>query len=380
MVSKYTVYRKNILKLIYQNENISRKNLHDLLNLRFATITHITRDLIKEGIIEESGKRKRKSKGRPHELLKIIPNSKYFIGCELTPEKIISVILNFKGEFIGQKTVNLDETDKKEEILIKIVNLLKNLIEESKIEKNKICGIGFVDPGIVDMQKGVSVFSSILPGWENVHIRDYLKQKLSINTLIIGSSQSKVLSEKFLGKGRKSKNIIFIEYGKGIACGIINDNKIIHGQGGVAGEFGHVKIPYKDEICNCGKRGCLESIISVPAILKKIKDVKGTELKMNEIIERYEKGDSEIKKFMDDVFNILVFSVSNLINILNPEIVIFDKNFLVFEKEFKNIFEKIKENMVYEYPVSFEISDFGEEIGAIGGACLVISNFLGLDI
>ncbi|MGB9677493.1 MAG: ROK family protein, partial [Candidatus Ratteibacteria bacterium] len=339
MVSKYKGYRKNILKLIYQYGSISRKNLHDLLDLRFATITHITRELIKEGIIKESGKRKSKNRGRPHELLEIIPDSRYFIGCELTSEKIISVILNFKGEIIGIKKMDIGKNDKKEEILTKIVKVMKNLIKENKIEKNRICGIGFVDPGIVDIERGISVFSSILPGWKNVPVRDYLKEELSITTYIIGSSQSKVLSEKFFGKGKKGKNIIFIEYGKGIACGIINDNKTIHGIGGVAGELGHTKIPYREEICNCGKKGCLEAIISIPAIIKKIKDIIGIELKMEDIVERYKDGDSEIKNTMDDVFKILVLSVSNLINMLNPEIVIFDKNFLVFEKEFENIIE-----------------------------------------
>jgi hypothetical protein len=60
--------------------------------------------------------------------------------------------------------------------------------------------------------------------------------------------------------------------------------------------------------------------------------------------------------------------------------VILDKNFLLFEKFLDGFIEKIKSNMVYDYPVKFKLSNFDDDIGAIGGACLSISKFLGLDI
>ncbi len=380
MLSKYEIHKKNILNKIYEKEKISRKDLHELLDLRFATITKIVKELIKEGIIKETGKKRKKEVGRPHSLLKIIPDSRFFIGCELSPEKITGVILNFKGEIIINNKTNIDKKDTKKGILKKIVSLLENIITKSKIEKKEICGIGFVDPGIVDVKKGISVFSSILPQWKNVETKKYIEEKLNIKTFIIGSSQAKVLSEKFFGEGKDSKNFIFVEFGDGIACGIMSEGKIIHGLGGVAGEFGHIKIYDRKEICNCGKIGCLEAIASIPAIEKKVMKTTGKKLNINEIIYEYEKNNLEIKRTIDDVFEIFALSISNLINLLNPELVILDKNFLLFEKFLDVFIKKIKINMVYEYSIKFKISNFKENIGAIGGACLSLSKFLGLDI
>jgi len=379
MVQKYVIYKNNVLKTIYQKEKISRKELHDLLDIRFATITNIIKDFIKEGIIEERGKRKKNKAGRPHSLLRIVPNGKFFIGCELNPEKIISVILNFRGEIIGSNSIKIGNELKKEEILKEIKSVLKMLIEESKIEKEKIFGIGFVDPGIVDMEKGISLFSSIMPEWRNIPIKSYLEEHLSIQTFIIGTSQAKILSEKFFGKGKGCKNFIFIEYGEGVSCGVIIENRVIHGTGGVAGEFGHIKIINRNELCNCGKKGCLEAIVSIPAIIKKIKDITGENLNISEIVVKCEK-ENKIRKVVEEAFEIFGISVSNLVNLFNPETIILDKNFKIFEKFLNGFFEKIKLNMVYNYPVKFEISDFGEEIGAIGGGCLSLSKFLGLDI
>ncbi|MGB9678105.1 MAG: ROK family protein [Candidatus Ratteibacteria bacterium] len=378
MVSKILFYRKNILKEIYEKDGISRKELHELLDIRFATITQIVRSFINEGIIEEVGKKK-KGKGRPHLLLKIVPDSKFFVGCELTPKKIISVILNFKGKIVGSGELDIKSNDDKNEILKKIVDLIKYVIERNKIEKKKIWGIGFVDPGIIDIEKGISIFSSILPQWKDVETTRYIEKNLGIKTFIIGTSQVKVLSEKFFGKGKRSKNFIFIELGEGVGCGIMNEGKIIHGVGGVAGEFGHIKIYGRKELCSCGGIGCLEAIVSIPSIEKRVEIIKGERLRINDIVDKYEEN-SEIKNIIDDVIDVFSLSISNLINILNPELVIFDKNFQFFEKLLDKIIEKIKNNMVYNYPVKFEISDFDENIGAIGGACFSISKFLQLDI
>ncbi|MFN4227316.1 MAG: ROK family protein [Candidatus Ratteibacteria bacterium] len=378
MGSKYLIHKKNVLKTIYEKGKISRKKLHEFLDIRFATITEIVKELKKEGIIKEVEREKNQKSGRPCTLLSIIPDSKFFIGCELTPHNIISVILNFNGNVVEKAKLNINFDDEKEKIQKGIIKVLSDLI--SKVEKDKINGIGFVDPGIVDIEKGISLFSSIMPQWKNVPIKQYLEEAFSLETFVIGSSQAKVLSEKFYGKGKKCKNFIFVEYGDGISCGVISEDRVIHGIGGVAGEFGHIKIEGRYEICKCGKRGCLESIASIPGILNIIKEKTGRLLDINLVLERYKSGDHEIKKILDEILGIFAVSVSNLINLFNPEMIIFDNNFQIFKDFFDTIFEKIKENMVYNYSVKFEISNFGEEIGAIGGACLSMSKFLKLDI
>lgn len=380
MDTKYNLHRTNILKTIYEKGQISRKKLHDLLDIRFATITDITKELIIQGIIEESGKERNEKGGRPHSLLRIVPDSKFFIGCELNVEKIIGVILNFEGRIISKEKLKIEKNESKEEIKRKIIALLKNLIFKSQVEKTKISGIGFVDPGLVDVEKGISLFSSILPQWRDIFIKKYIEDEISIETYVIGTSQAKVLSEKFFGKGKNYKNFIFIEYGEGISCGIISENKVIHGIGGVAGEFGHIKITGRKEICNCGGIGCLEAIASIPSILKKVRDVKGKDLKIEEVVKGYIKGDEEIKKVLDEIFEILCLSISNLINLFNPEMIIFDRQFQIFIEILDKFVEKITKNMVYNYPLKFEFSEFGEEIGAIGGGCLSIGKFLKLDI
>ncbi|MCM8804917.1 MAG: ROK family protein [Candidatus Omnitrophica bacterium] len=381
MSSKYLIHKNNVLKVIYQNENISRKKLHDLLDLRFATITNITKELIEERLIEEIGREKSINKGRPHTLLRIVPNSRFFIGCELEPEKILSLILNFKGEIISKEEVDFGKDIGKEEILNEIVNLIKKMVAKSKIEKNRIFGIGFVDPGIIDIEKGVSIFSTILPQWKNVNTKQYIEEKIGIETFIIGTSQAKVLSERFFGEGKEKDDFIFIEFGEGIGCGIMSKGRIVHGIGGVAGEFGHIQFPERTEVCNCGKKGCLEAIVSIPSIEKKIKEIVGKDLKIKEIKEEFDKGDEKIKEILKEVFELFSISISNLINLLNPGLVILDKNFLFFKNLLNEfLIENIKKHMVYQYDIKFEISKFGEEIGAIGGACLSMSKFLKLDI
>lgn len=379
-IKKNEYYKKEILNFIYNNQPVSRIRIGEITGIRLATITWAVKELIAEGLVKETGKLKnRQGVGRKEKILEIIPEGKFFIGCELRPGEIHSVLLNFKGEIINTELCRISVKEKSSKILADINSIIYSLIRKARVPYRRIYGMAFVDPGVIDIDKGISLSSTIMPSWKNVPVKKYLEEKLKFRVFLINTSQAKVLAEYFFGKGKGINDLIFIEYGEGISCGIISDSKVVGGYMEIAGEMGHFSFPGREEKCRCGNTGCLESIASIPSIERKIKKIiPDKEIHtLKDIICTFEKGEPIVAKVLNDVSNVMGIAVANVVKLLNPEVVIFDSNLRKMGDKFiEKVFSSIRKNIIYGEKVKFEISDMGKEQGALGGAALTLQNFL----
>jgi len=372
-------YKAPILNLVYERQPISRIGIGRITGIRLATITEVVRELIAKGLVREKGKKeRRKGAGRKEALLEIVPEGRFFIGCELLPSKIDCLILNFKGKIVGKKSAEIRCNEDSLSILSDITSLVLSLIKETKIPKTRIYGLGFVDPGIIDVEKGIAVFSSIMPNWRDVPVKKYLEKKLGFSVFLINTSQAKVLAEHLFGRGKGINNLIFVEYGEGISCGIISEEKVIGGYTEIAGEMGHFTFPARREKCRCGKKGCLEAIAGIPAIEKKVRQLrKEKDISIEGIVSAFEKGDTIACKIMDEASSFLSIAVANVIKLLNPELVVLDRNFLRLGEKFISIFlSGIRSHLLYGESIRFDISNIGNDQAALGGAALTLQHFL----
>ncbi|MCM8777841.1 MAG: hypothetical protein NC905_06240, partial [Candidatus Omnitrophica bacterium] len=160
-IKKNEYYKAQILNLIYNKQLISRIRIGEMTGIRLATITEIVRILIKEGLVKETGKiRNRQGVGRKEKILEIIPEGKFFIGCELRPGEIQTLLLNFKGEIVHTELCSITPEQKSDEVLVNIKSIINLLIKKVGIPYKKIYGMGFVDPGVIDVEKGISISST----------------------------------------------------------------------------------------------------------------------------------------------------------------------------------------------------------------------------
>ncbi len=394
--TRYNEYKSRALRTVYSSGGISRTRLGQSLDVRLATITEIGRELLSEGLLKETGKvRNPRGVGKNETLLAIRPEGKYFIGCELFPEKIAVKFLNLQGHTVFEKIIKLSEKDKFD-ILDRIISEIEKEIKKLKIGRAGIYGLGFVDPGIIDVERGYSVFSTIMPEWKDVPTRNYLSKKLALPVFMLGTSQARALAECLFGSGRGVSNFLFIEYSKGIACGMVSEGRLVRGKNELAGEFGHFRFINRDELCNCGRKGCLEAIAGAPAleekarkasasgngkILKKLSGADPERINMEMLVEAAARGDRDSLEILDGASGLISTAVSNLIHALDPAKVIFDSSFLVFGREFMDdLFERIRKEVIFPGKIEFEISKIDSLEGALGGAGLALHEFLGLGV
>ncbi|HOL67832.1 MAG TPA: ROK family protein, partial [bacterium] len=296
---------------------------------------------------------KKNRPGRRAGLLEIKPEGRFVLGVELTVHGLSGVLMNLLGEVVKSEEISFGAKAGREEIL----NSLKKLVTSLLSFSPEVCraGLGFVDPGLVDFKQGVSLYSTILPSWKNVPIKKLLEETYHLPVVLSNSEQAKAMAERWFGQARGVDDFVFIEYGEGIACGIFARGQPVRGGQSIAGELGHTRIMGEAIRCRCGRQGCLEALCCWP-VLRTLR----------------EKGD---RKKLEQRLQYLAVTIGNLANILNPSLIILDRNFLSLgETEAESLIRAIKEEILPEERSLLEVtvSKLGPQIGALGGAASVL--------
>jgi glucokinase len=152
-------------------------------------------------------------------------------------------------------------------VMKRMGDLALQVIAASGRPKSEFGGVGIGLPGVLDMEKGLTIFLPNLPGtWPNVPIRDTLSRHTGLPVSILNDVRAITFGEWRFGAGRGVETIACFAIGTGVGGGLVINGKLHLGIGGTAGELGHMSIDLNGPVCGCGNRGCLEVYASGPAI------------------------------------------------------------------------------------------------------------------
>lgn len=298
-------------------------------------------------------------------------------------------IVKKTGQII-HKIVRPTEADAGRDAVIKnIINGIDEILYLSKIKKSSILGISLATPGFIDINKGIITFSPNLPGWRNVNLGKIIKDSLDIPVTIENDANAAAFGERWLGAGKNSSNLLCITMGTGIGGGIILDNKIWHGDKGMAGEIGHITVNPDGPLCNCGNYGCLEAYSSGTGIINRIIDAmkKGkktallsmikngiNEITPEKIFLAAKKGDPLSLELVEDAGKYLGIAISDFANLLNIKTIILYgglvSSFSLFAKRMK---EEIIKRTIPSFSKEVKVLKAGlkGDAGIIGAAGVV---------
>ena len=242
--------------------------------------------------------------------------TKYLIGVDVGATKIAA------GLVFGKKVIKIikipTQTNKgKKTILNNIIAAIK------KIYHPKVLKIGIGITGQIDQKKGMVISSPNLPkNFKNVRLAEIIQKKFKKPVKIENDVNCFTLAESIWGAGKKYNYVIGVTLGTGVGGGIVINKKIYLGRNGWAGEFGHMTIVANGLKCSCGQRGHLEAYTAGPAMIKLYKKLTGKTLDTLAIEEKYKLGEKAAKQTFKQISGYLALGLVNLINTLNPDIIV----------------------------------------------------------
>ena len=294
------------------------------------------------------------------------------LGIDLGGTKIEAIVIESKE---NSKEVIRHRVDTEEEKgYLQVLNNIKLLVEyiENKIN-HKFNKLGIGTPGTIDPETGLlkNSNSQCLNGKS---IQKDLSETLDKIILIQNDANCFALAETLLGSVKdqypNARNVFGIIMGTGVGGGVIINGKTVYGSQGIGGEWGHTIVTDSGDECYCGKRGCVETVISGRALQTYYSNISGRKLKFEEI---YALKDSD--KYAKETFDRLIIhfgkGLSNVVNILDPEVIVLGGGLSNIEELYSEGYKELKKyvfNPTFNTPIIRP--KLGDSAGVYGAALL----------
>jgi N-acetylglucosamine repressor len=372
------INRSHVLNAIKSYGPIGRAEIARRTNLSPATVTSISAKLISQNLVLEKSAGD-SSGGRPPILLVINPQGGYVVGIKLTETHAVCALTDLEALIIAKSSMSLSGHDP-----IHVVNDLAHMVvsflHEQKIPKKQLLGVGVGLAGIVDAENGILRQSPIY-GWNSVPLRDMFQSKLHIPVYIENDVNTLTLTERWFGHGQGLDNFLTVTVGRGVGLGIVANGQFYRGQTGGAGEFGHTTIDPNGPVCACGKRGCLESYVGDPGLVRAAQEagargeLSASVKNVDELLSFAQAGEKAAIQIFNQAGRILGLGIANLINLFNPKkIIISGEGTREGDFLFVPMQESIQQNTMpglYD-PDTVVIAPWGDDAWARGAAGLVL--------
>ncbi|OLS01468.1 ROK family protein [Tissierella creatinophila] len=283
------------------------------------------------------------------------------LAIDIGGTKIKSCISDENGKIDSFREIDTESEKGGRALVQKLIDIIKDY--------GGFDCIGISTAGQVDSDKGYIIYANEnLPGYTGTKLKEILEDKFNKSVKVENDVNAAALGEKYFGSAKDSDSFLCLTYGTGIGGAIFIDSKIYKGESGVAAEFGHIIThPFKEN----PSFGYYEKYASTKALVNRAKEISEDYSSGKIIFGEFEKGNSDIKKLIDDwVFEVSLGLVS-LIHIFNPSNIVLGGGIMEQEKIVRLVREKVKTMIIESFlDVNIIKASLGNKAGLLGAASL----------
>jgi predicted NBD/HSP70 family sugar kinase len=331
------INRAVIFRAIREAGAISRADLAKQTGLNPATLTHITRELLDRGLVEEAGSGEARV-GRRSSLLRIHSKIGHILAVRLARHNIQGLLTDLDlTEMINHTDSSSFMAQPLEVSLPALLDLIETLITKSGVERRTILGIGISAPGPLDARRGMLIAPPNFPGWVSSPLRQIVEEKTGFATFLDNDANSAALAEKWFGAGKNLDNFVYFLVEDGVGGGVMINGDLYRGQHDIAGEIGHMTIDRNGPVCDCGNTGCLELYAAPyvaenrvrqalrtgrPSLVSAWIDQDLNRITFEQVVQAAHQGDAVAREALLEMAQALGIAAVNTINAFDPQAVI----------------------------------------------------------
>jgi predicted NBD/HSP70 family sugar kinase len=311
-----------LLRHVHVRGPASRADLTSLTGLNRSTVKGLTEELSDAGLLRESAPVGTGGAGRPSITVEPESEQLYVLALDVGVEHLTAVRVGLGGVVLDRR--ELAQTPRDYDVrrtLKRLMKLSASLLADTPPDARCV-GIGVGVCGGVSPEDGVVRFAPNL-GWIDVPLRELLAEALgtTLRITIGNDGDLGARAEHLRGAARGLSDVVYISGEVGVGGGLILDGRPINGYGGYGGEIGHMSIDPKGLPCRCGRRGCWETEVGDQAVLLATQAPQG--MSLEQVLAAYANGERWVQPGMRRVARSLSLGVVNLVNIFNPQLILF---------------------------------------------------------
>lgn len=254
------------------------------------------------------------------------------IGVDIGGTWIKVGLVNREGHILFPARVPTGARGGREAIVSATCEAIDQVLRSARQEGLEPIGLGIASAGVIDVHDG-KVFAATenLPGWTGFDLRGFAEKRFRLPTLVENDAHAAVLAEMHFGSARQFNNFVAITIGTGVGGGVVVDRKLLRGQHGFAGSFGHSTLRQNGRPCTCGRAGCLEAYVSASALAREFRDRSSVRVDNDALTDAdialkvsrlADAKDIAAREAYSALAGYLAEGVASLLNVLDPEAVI----------------------------------------------------------
>lgn len=286
-------------------------------------------------------------------------------------------LFNFQGQLLGFKSHPTSKEVTPEKFIERLAQECQELLQQEmglSLGHPLILGVGAGAP-MANFYSGMIDHAPNL-GWKNVPLQELIRTYFKCPGLIENDANLAAMGENKWGAGKDLSDFILITLGTGVGTGLILNNRLYRGTGGLGGEGGHVLIPHtKKRLCSCGGFNHLESYLSAKGIKLTIKEMTGEDWTIERLGQLYAEGDHRAQTIINTVADEFVSGLVSMSVLLAPEAFVIGGGVSKLGEKFNAVVEhKLNEAVHYSLKGKLKVlsASVSAEKGAIhGGAALI---------
>lgn len=386
-------------------EGIGQSDVVRRSHLSRQAVSLITRRLLGDGLIEQAGRRI-SGPGKPHTLLRVVADARLAIGVHLDPAHITVVVCDLAARPVARATLEPPTEDPQADIarIADAIGALTRSLgarpsepvedpaerhERSEAQEalpagRRLLGIGIAAPAGLDAEAGILRDPPWMPGWRDVPVVDALSAATGLPAMLDKDTNAALTGEIWSRHLDASQTVLYLYVGHGVGSAISANGAVHRGGTTQAGEIGHLPIGRGDDACNCGRYGCLCLYTDAPVLVRSarqagvpVPDEAGMTAAIDALAAEAERGSEPAQEILAGHGRALGEAIRILAGIHDPQRIIIGGPTW---PALRALAEQPAHAQVSQWlegaHATMESSHLGDDIGAIGAACLFLDQEL----
>ncbi|QLH20474.1 ROK family transcriptional regulator [Streptomyces sp. Rer75] len=328
-----TANRYGVLRHIVAESPVSRQEVAAATGLSLATVANLVGELLELGMLVEVGYEDSDG-GRPRGLVAVNSSGGALIGVDVAETYVhvelfdlaLTVLARADQELRPERPEENDPT----KVVAHIAAAVASVVGQAEIAPDRVLGVGISMPGQVDREGGVSVFA---PNWDwhDVPLLRMLADHIPYPLYLDNPLRACTVAEQWFGAARGRGDAVVVNLGTGVGAGLALGGALHRGVSNSAGEWGHTTLILDGRQCHCGNRGCVETYVGAPGIMRNLRELSPDSplLRADDQTATIEAlgrgladGDPVAAQVVRDTARYLGAGLADLINLLNPEVIV----------------------------------------------------------
>ncbi|HVV20569.1 MAG TPA: ROK family protein [Pseudonocardiaceae bacterium] len=325
MESRQSRNRRAVLAAARYGRPVTRMELARTTGLSAATVSGLVADLLADGILIELNERvpaTGTAGGRPAAVLTINPALGTLIGIHLGHASVRILLAGVDGTVVAEHAHEIDVDHRPTDTLEYVASTALDLVADLSIGHRQLLGVGVAVSAPVLLGSQTLSSPPMLSDWGEVDLPTRLRRRMGLPVHVGNDADLGALAEWRLGAARSVDNLVYVMLSEGVGAGLVLQGQLYEGDAGVAGELGHVTVAPDGQICRCGSRGCLETVVGARALATTLAHSHGPTRGFADLTAMARAGDPGVRRLLGDAGRAVGTALTPICTMLNPKLIV----------------------------------------------------------